>query len=131
MSAEALSRLTRALYLGLVAAVLVAAGYSIAADRARLDTPAAAKAGEDLRAIATAVSAFYRHTGRLPVTLADLQVPVLNSAGVVGGPFMPVVPAAPSGWGWYRYRRHEDGTFEISATGGPAIKWRGGPVTPR
>lgn len=76
-----------------------------------------AKAQADVRAIASAVTMYSAHVGRLPQSLTDLTVPSTNAKGETSGPFMGYVPTAPSGWTPYTYAFSADGTFTISATG--------------
>jgi len=77
-----------------------------------------AKAQADSRTLASAVSVYGAHMGRIPSTLAQLTSVSTNSLGQPGGPFMAQVPAAPGGWATYAYTPNVTaGTFTISTSG--------------
>jgi len=67
----------------------------------------------DARAIATAVSVYSNHTGRLPGSLEDLTQTVMNARGENAGPFLLKVPETFASQP-YRYETNADGTFRIS-----------------
>lgn len=77
-----------------------------------------AKAQADSRTLASAVSIYGAHMGRIPSTLAQLTSVQTNALGQPGGPFMARVPAAPGGWSSYTYTPNVTaGTFTISTSG--------------
>jgi type II secretion system protein G len=77
-----------------------------------------AKAQADSRTLASAVSVYGAHMGRIPSTLSQLTSVSTNSQGLAGGPFMASVPAAPGGWGSYTYTPNTTaGTFTITTSG--------------
>ena len=77
-----------------------------------------AKAQADSRTLASAVSVYGAHMGRIPSTLAQLTSVSTNSLRQPGGPFMAQVPAAPGGWATYAYTPNVTaGTFTISTSG--------------
>ncbi|HKX01947.1 MAG TPA: prepilin-type N-terminal cleavage/methylation domain-containing protein [Methylomirabilota bacterium] len=77
-----------------------------------------AKAQADSRTLASAVSVYGAHMGRIPSTLAQLTSVTTNALGQPGGPFMAQVPAAPGGWSAYSYSANvAAGTFTISTSG--------------
>jgi len=77
-----------------------------------------AKAQADSRTLASAVSVYGAHMGRIPSTLAQLTSVSTNSLGQPGGPFMAGVPAAPGGWASYAYTPNvAAGTFTITTSG--------------
>jgi len=77
-----------------------------------------AKAHADARTLASAVSIYSAHMGRIPATLTQLTIVVTNPSGQPGGPFLAAVPAAPGGWGTYVYTPNVSaGTYTISNSG--------------
>ena len=77
-----------------------------------------AKAQADSRTLASAVSVYGAHMGRIPSTLAQLTSVTTNALGQPGGPFMAQVPTAPGGWSTYNYSANVTaGTFTISTSG--------------
>ena len=77
-----------------------------------------AKAQADSRTLASAVSIYGAHMGRIPSTLAQLTSVSTNALGQPGGPFMAQVPAAPGGWASYAYTPNVTaGTLTISTSG--------------
>ena len=77
-----------------------------------------AKAQADSRTLASAVSVYGAHMGRIPSTLAQLTSVTTNALGQPGGPFMVSVPTAPGGWSTYNYSANvAAGTFTISTSG--------------
>ena len=77
-----------------------------------------AKAQADARTLASAVSIYSAHTGRIPSSLSQLTTVVTNAAGQQGGPFLAVVPTPPGGWGTYSYTPNTSaGTFTITTAG--------------
>jgi len=77
-----------------------------------------AKAQADSRTLASAVSVYGAHMGRIPSTLAQLTSVTTNALGQPGGPFMASVPTAPGGWSTYNYSANvAAGTFTISTSG--------------
>ena len=77
-----------------------------------------AKAQADSRTLASAVSVYGAHMGRIPSTLAQLTSVTTNALGQPGGPFMAQVPTAPGGWSTYSYSVNvAAGTFTISTSG--------------
>lgn len=80
-----------------------------------------AKARADVRALATAVSAYSGHMGSLPTALSVLTSVATNTSLAAGaqtaGPFMNAIPTPPAGWGSaYTYTNGSD-VFSISASG--------------
>ena len=67
----------------------------------------------DTRAIASAVSLYSAHMGRLPASLEALTDDAVNERGDNAGPFLGSVPAPPAGSPAYRYEARADGTFRI------------------
>jgi type II secretion system protein G len=87
--------------------------YSNVQARGRL-----AKAQADSRTLASAVSVYGAHMGRIPSTLIQLTAVSTNALGQPGGPFMASVPTAPGGWATYTYTPNVTaGTFTISSSG--------------
>lgn len=87
--------------------------YSNVQARGRL-----AKAQADSRTLASAVSVYGAHMGRIPSTLTQLTSVSTNALGQPGGPFMAQVPAAPGGWASYAYTPNVTaGTFTITTSG--------------
>lgn len=77
-----------------------------------------AKAQADSRTLASAVSVYGAHMGRIPSTLTQLTTVSTNLLGQRGGPFMGSVPSAPGGWSAYVYTPNVTaGTFTISTSG--------------
>ena len=77
-----------------------------------------AKAQADSRTLASAVSIYGAHMGRIPSTLAQLTSVSTNGLGQPGGPFMAQVPTPPGGWSSYSYNPNvAAGTFTISSSG--------------
>ncbi|HZP37060.1 MAG TPA: prepilin-type N-terminal cleavage/methylation domain-containing protein [Methylomirabilota bacterium] len=77
-----------------------------------------AKAQADTRALASAVTIYSAHAGRIPTALSQLTTVVTNAAGVAGGPFLGSVPTAPGGWSAYSYTANTSvGTFTITTAG--------------
>ena len=77
-----------------------------------------AKAQADSRTLASAVSVYGAHMGRIPSTLAQLTSVSTNALGQPGGPFMASVPTPPGGWASYAYSPNVTaGTFTISTSG--------------
>jgi prepilin-type N-terminal cleavage/methylation domain-containing protein len=77
-----------------------------------------AKAQEDSRTLASAVSIYDAHMGHIPTTLAQLTTVSTNALGLPGGPFIAAVPSAPGGWGSYSYTPSASGgTFTITTSG--------------
>ena len=77
-----------------------------------------AKAQADARALASAVAVYAAHMTVIPTALTDLTSIVTNGLGQPAGPFMAVVPAAPSGWAAYNYSADTaTGIFTISTNG--------------
>jgi len=77
-----------------------------------------AKAQADSRTLASAVSVYGAHMGRIPSTLAQLTSVTTNALGQPGGPFMAGVPTAPGGRSTYNYSANvAAGTFTISTSG--------------
>ncbi len=87
--------------------------YTNVQSRARL-----AKAQADARTLASAVSTYGAHMGTIPSTLSQLTTVSTNSQGLLAGPFMASVPAAPGGWSSYTYTPNATaGTFTITTAG--------------
>jgi general secretion pathway protein G len=101
--------------IGILAAISIPL-YGSMQQRARVS-----KVQADLRAIASAASAYQAHTGTLPPDIATLTASASNGAGQAAGPFLNGVPTLPSGgvptWSTYSYASNANGTFSISATG--------------
>jgi len=77
-----------------------------------------AKAQADARTLASAISVYGAHMGRIPSSLTQLTTVATNSLGQPGGPFMGAVPSAPGGWSTYAYAPNVTaGTFTLSTTG--------------
>jgi type IV pilus assembly protein PilA len=77
-----------------------------------------AKAQADTRALASAVAVYAAHMTVIPSALSDLTAVSTNGLGQTAGPFMGVVPAAPSGWAAYSYSADTaSGVFTISTSG--------------
>ena len=77
-----------------------------------------AKAQADARTLASAVSVYSAHMGRIPSALTQLTMVVTNPTGQPGGPFLAAVPAAPGGWGTYVYTPNvAAGTYTITNSG--------------
>jgi type II secretion system protein G len=77
-----------------------------------------AKAQGDIRAMASAVAVYSAHMTIAPAALADLTSVATNGLGQTAGPFMAIVPPAPSGWAAYSYASNSvNGTFTISSNG--------------
>ena len=77
-----------------------------------------AKARADTRALASAVSIYAGHMTVIPAALSDLTSVATNGLGQTAGPFMGVVPTAPSGWAAYSYTADTaTGVFTISTNG--------------
>lgn len=96
----------------LATVVVVVPLYANVGSRARL-----AKAQFDTRALASSISRYHEHTGRLPETLDDLTRRVANAKGQEVGPFMEAIPSPNAGWSPYRYERRPDGTFSVHSRG--------------
>jgi type II secretion system protein G len=98
--------------IGILAAIAIPLYANVQA-RARV-----AKAQQDLRSLASAVSMFQAHMGALPVALTDLTQATNNSAGQPAGPFMASVPPVPATWLAYVYAPNAAaGTFTLSSSG--------------
>ena len=77
-----------------------------------------AKAQADARTLASAVSVYSAHMGRIPSALTQLTTVVTNPSGQPGGPFLASVPAPPGGWGTYVYTPNVSaGTYTITNAG--------------
>jgi type II secretion system protein G len=77
-----------------------------------------AKAQADARTLASAVSIYSAHMGRIPSTLTQLTTVATNPSGQPGGPFLATVPAPPGGWGTYVYSPNVSaGTYTITTAG--------------
>ena len=77
-----------------------------------------AKAQADSHTLASAVSIYSGHMGRIPTALTQLTTVSTNSQGLEAGPFMASVPTAPGGWGPYAYTPNTAaGTFTITTSG--------------
>jgi prepilin-type N-terminal cleavage/methylation domain-containing protein len=98
--------------IGILVAIAVPIVTSVVQQRARL-----AKAEADARVLATSVSLYAVHAGRLPDALALTTATVADAQGLRGGPFLVAVPQPPQGWSAYAYTTSADGSFRISATG--------------
>jgi type II secretion system protein G len=98
--------------IGILAAIAIPLYANVQA-RARV-----AKAQQDLRSLASAVSMFQAHVGTLPVSLDGLTVSTNNAAGQPGGPFMASIPAVPASWAAYVYTPNAAaGTFVLQSSG--------------
>lgn len=77
-----------------------------------------AKAQADSRTLASAVSVYASHMGRIPATLPQLTAVATNTQGLQAGPFVATVPLAPGGWAAYTYTPNTAaGTFTITTSG--------------
>ena len=77
-----------------------------------------AKAQADARTLASAVSVYSAHMGRIPSALAQLTTVATNPSGQAGGPFLATVPTPPGGWGTYAYSPNvAAGTYTITSSG--------------
>jgi prepilin-type N-terminal cleavage/methylation domain-containing protein len=77
-----------------------------------------AKAQEDSRTLASAVSIYGAHMGSIPTALAQLTTVSTNALGLRAGPFVAAVPTAPGGWAPYAYSPNSAaGTFTITTSG--------------
>lgn len=77
-----------------------------------------AKAQADSRTLASAVSVYGAHMGRIPSALSQLTTVSTNALGLRAGPFMATIPAAPGGWSTYSYTPNVSaGTFTITTSG--------------
>jgi general secretion pathway protein G len=77
-----------------------------------------AKAQADSRTLASAVSVYGTHMGRIPTALTELTVVATNAQGLLAGPFVASVPPAPGGWVAYTYTPNTvTGTFTITTSG--------------
>jgi type II secretion system protein G len=77
-----------------------------------------AKAQADSRTLASAVSVYSAHMGRIPTALSQLTTVSTNGLGLPAGPFMASIPSAPGGWGAYTYTPNTSaGTFTITTSG--------------
>ncbi len=74
------------------------------------------RARGDAQAIASAVHMYATNFGTLPDSL-DVLTRETTQDGIVGGPYLVVVPASPPGWSEYRYERKVDGTFAVTSAG--------------
>src|SRR5207244_2539796 len=98
--------------IGILAAIAIPLYANVQA-RARI-----AKAQADARALASAVSIYGAHMGRIPTALTDLTVAVSNPQNQTAGPFMSKVPDPPAGWAAYGYTGDTaSGTFNINSNG--------------
>ena len=76
------------------------------------------KAQADVRSIASAVSMYAAHMGRLPTDLSLVTESSRNAKGETAGAFLAVVPTPPQGWSSaYYFATSADGTFTVSAEG--------------
>jgi Type II secretion system (T2SS), protein G len=73
------------------------------------------KAQDDVRALASAVSLYAQHMGRLPASLDETTHPSTNAKGVTAGGFIAVIPSPPAGYSPYHYEPRLNGTFRISS----------------
>ena len=77
-----------------------------------------AKAQADSRTLASAVSVYGTHMGRIPSALTQLTTVATNAQGLSAGPFVASLPAAPGGWAAYTYTANTAaGTFTITTSG--------------
>jgi hypothetical protein len=74
------------------------------------------RARGDVQTVAIAVYMYATNFGTLPDSL-DVLTRETTQDGIVGGPYLVVVPAPPSGWSEYRYERKADGTFAVTSAG--------------
>ncbi len=84
-----------------------------------------AKAQADAHSLASAVTIYAAHMGRIPTALSDLTAVATNAQSQTAGPFMAGLPGVPAGWtsnnGTYFYTQSTAaGTFNISAVGDSA-----------
>ena len=87
--------------------------YTNVQARARL-----AQAQADSRTLASAISIYGAHMGRIPSTLTQLTTVSTNAQGDSAGPFVASVPIAPGGWASYSYTPNlSAGTFTITTSG--------------
>jgi len=87
--------------------------YTNVQARARL-----AQAQADSRSLASAISTYGAHMGRIPSTLTQLTTVSTNAQGHSAGPFMAAIPVAPGGWTSYSYTPNVSaGTFTITTSG--------------
>jgi type II secretion system protein G len=87
--------------------------YTNVQARARL-----AQAQADSRSLASAISTYGAHMGRIPSTLTQLTSVSTNTQGQSAGPFVASVPVAPGGWASYSYTPNlSAGTFTITTSG--------------
>jgi len=87
--------------------------YTNVQARARL-----AQAQADSRSLASAISTYGAHMGRIPSTLIQLTSVSTNTQGQSAGPFVASVPVAPGGWASYSYTPNlSAGTFTITTSG--------------
>jgi type II secretion system protein G len=98
--------------IGILAAIAIPL-YANTQQKARI-----AKAQGDMRAMSSAVAIYSAHMNVVPAALTDLTSVVTNGLGQTAGPFLAVVPPAPSGWSAYAYTSDSaSGTFTISSNG--------------
>lgn len=77
-----------------------------------------AKAQNDVRVLADAVTIYMAHMGVLPNVLDDLTAPAVNNEGRTAGPFLPAIPTRPApSYGPYTYVQNANNTFTVSITG--------------
>jgi len=77
-----------------------------------------AQAQADSRTLASAISTYGAHMGRIPSTLTQLTTVSTNTQGHSAGPFVASVPVAPGGWAAYSYTPNVSaGTFTITTSG--------------
>lgn len=96
--------------------VLVTIAFSLYAGMQR--SARVVKAQADVKMLATAVAIWRSHMDQLPTTLAQVTSVTTNSFGQILGPYIPAVPAPPSGWGTYTYTPVASaGTFTITSSG--------------
>jgi len=98
--------------IGIIAAIAIPL-FSSLTGKSRL-----AKAQADARSLATAVTMYFGQMEALPATLTDLTIPVKNSSGQTGGPYVGSVPAPPSAaWTPYTYVPGSPPVFKITTSG--------------
>ena len=98
--------------IGILASVAMAMLSNMSA-RARV-----AKAQNDVRVLADAVTIYMAHMGVLPNTLNDLTAPAVNNEGRTAGPFLAAIPTRPApSYGPYTYVPNANNTFTVSITG--------------
>jgi type II secretion system protein G len=102
--------------IGILAAIAIPLYANVQA-RARI-----AKAQADAHSLASAVTIYAAHMGRIPTALWVLTAVATNAQGQTAGPFMATMPPPPAGWnsqnGTYFYvAATAAGTFNISAAG--------------